>query len=256
LDPDVARMLRVVFVPDLNVKVAQQIYPAADLSEQISLAGKEASGTGNMKFAMNGALTIGTLDGANVEIRDRVGADNFFLFGLTAQQVVEQRRSGYNPRALYENNPELRATLDLIMTGTFSHGDRTRYAPLLASLLDYDPFMVLADFDAYLNAQRIVAEQYAHPTLLARKGVLNIARVGYFSSDRAVSEYCKNIWKTGPVDLQRGHNHFYTSFPPPSRLTSSHPPRHTLLPHTSVQPRAPENLQESLPHAAGDDDDE
>jgi starch phosphorylase len=246
LDESVSNQLRVVFVPDLNVKVAQNIYPAADLSEQISLAGKEASGTGNMKFAMNGAVTIGTLDGANVEIRDRVGAENFFLFGLTAEQVMEKRRHGYHPRALYENNPELRATIDLINSGAFSHGERDRYAPLINALLDHDPFMVLADFDAYLTAQRLVAEQYAHRTLLARKGILNIARVGFFSSDRAVAEYCKNIWKVTPVDLKLGHNHFYTSFPPPARLTSSHPPRNTLLQH-----KAAENTQAELPEAAG-----
>jgi len=247
LDESVSKQLRVVFVPDLNVKVAQNIYPAADLSEQISLAGKEASGTGNMKFAMNGAVTIGTLDGANVEIRERVGAENFFLFGLTAEQVVEKRRRGYRPRALYENNPELRATIDLINSGAFSHGERDRYAPLINSLLDQDPFMVLADFDAYLTAQRLAAEQYAHRTLLARKGILNIARVGYFSSDRAVAEYCKNIWNVTPVDLKLGHNHFYTSFPPPARLTSSHPPRHTLLPNKGA-----ENTQAKLPEAVGE----
>jgi glycogen phosphorylase len=247
LDESVAKQLRVLFVPDLNVKVAQRIYPAADLSEQISLAGKEASGTGNMKFAMNGAVTIGTLDGANVEIRERVGAENFFLFGLTAEQVMEKRKRGYNPRALYENNPELRATIDLINSGTFSHGERDRYAPLMNALLDHDPFMVLADFDAYLTAQRLAAEQYAHRTLLARKGILNVARVGYFSSDRAVAEYCKQIWHVSPVDLQVGHNHFYTSYPPPARLTSSHPPRHTLLPNKGA-----ENSQGKLPTAAGD----
>jgi glycogen phosphorylase len=253
LDESVSKLLRVVFVPDLNVKVAQQIYPAADLSEQISLAGKEASGTGNMKFAMNGAVTIGTLDGANVEIRERVGAENFFLFGLTAEQVMEKRKRGYRPRALYENNPELRATIDLINSGAFSHGERDRYAPLINALLDHDPFMVLADFDAYLNAQRLAAEQYAHRTLLARKGILNMARVGYFSSDRAVAEYCKKIWKVEPVDLQPGvHNHFYTSFPPPARLTSSHPPRASLLPKAGVQSKPPENSQRKLPEAAGD----
>jgi len=253
-DPAVASMLRVVLVPDLNVKVAQHIYPAADVSEQISLAGKEASGTGNMKFAMNGAVTIGTLDGANIEIREHVGAENFFLFGLTAQEVMAKRRAGYHPRELYESNPELRATLDLIASGTFSHGDRERFAPLLHSLLEQDPFMVLADFDAYLKAQHTVAREYAQPARLAQKSILNVARVGYFSSDRAVAEYCKQIWKIDPVELQREHGAFQTSYPPPARLLVSQPPRHGLIPAQMQKPA--ENAQQHAPARAQGGSDE
>ena len=252
-DPAVSKMLRVVLVPDLNVKVAQQIYPAADISEQISLAGKEASGTGNMKFAMNGAVTIGTLDGANVEIRDHVGAENFFLFGLTAEQVIAKRQAGYRPRDLYEHNAELRATIDLISSGTFSHGDRERFAPLIHSLLVHDPFMVLADFDDYLRAQHDVAVEYARPLELAKMAILNVARVGYFSSDRAVGEYCKNIWNVNPVELRGAKEELHTSYPPPARLLSPQPPRHSHLPKPMHKPA--ENAQVTPPARAQDNEE-
>jgi glycogen phosphorylase len=193
--------LRLVFIPNFSVKVAQHIYPAADLAEQISTAGKEASGTGNMKFAMNGAVTIGTLDGANVEIRDAVGEDNFFLFGLTADEVSAKVHAGYRPAELYANNAELRATLDLIAHGMFSDGDRGRYAPLLHSLLQDDPFMLLADFDAFIESQKQVSRCYANKADFARKGILNLARSGRFSSDRAIAEYCAEIWNVKPVDV-------------------------------------------------------
>ena len=203
-DPQVARHLRVVFAPDFNVKNAQRIYPAADLSEQISTAGKEASGTGNMKFAMNGALTIGTLDGANVEIREEVGAPNFFLFGLTADEVEAVRARGYNPRSVYEQDPELRAAIDLVASGHFSRGDRGLYDPLIRSLLDYDPFLVLADFRSYVDTQRRVAETYEDSATWAKMAILNVARIGKFSSDRSIREYCDEIWRVKPITLQSG----------------------------------------------------
>ncbi len=198
-DPDVSPYLKVVFFPDFNVTNAQRVYPAADLSEQISTAGKEASGTGNMKFAMNGALTIGTLDGANVEIRDAVGAENFFLFGLTAGEVQRAKAAGYNPRAVYDANPELREALDLIGSGFFSKGNRDLYQPLLESLLARDDYMVLADYQAYVECQRQVGEVYKDQKAWTRMSILNCARVGRFSSDRSIREYCRHIWHVSPL---------------------------------------------------------
>jgi starch phosphorylase len=198
-DPVVSRLLRVVFLPDFNVTSAQRIYPAADLSEQISTAGTEASGTGNMKFAMNGALTIGTLDGANVEIREAVGAENFFLFGATVEQAVAIRQGGYDPRRLYETNEELRAAVDVIGSGVFSNGDRGLFRPLLDSLLARDPYLLLADYDAYVSCQAEVARAYADSATWSRMAILNAARVGRFSSDRAIREYCRDIWHAGPL---------------------------------------------------------
>jgi starch phosphorylase len=162
-DPAVAGQLKVVFLPDFNVKSAHRVYPAADLSEQISTAGKEASGTGNMKFSMNGALTIGTLDGANVEIRDAVGHENFFLFGLTADEVGRRRADGYTPRAIYESNAELREAVDLIASGAFSGGDREMFRPLIDSLLTHDDYMLFADYQAYVDCQQRVSELYGDP---------------------------------------------------------------------------------------------
>jgi len=193
-DREVSKSLRVVFLPDFNVKNSQRVYPAADLSEQISLAGKEASGTGNMKFSMNGALTIGTLDGANVEIREAVGYDNFFLFGLTASDVDRLRSSGYNPRGFYETNPELRETIDLISSGAFSGGDRELFRPLVDSLLYHDHYMLLADYQAYVDCQQRVNDAYRDRANWTRMSILNSARVGRFSSDRSIREYCRDIW--------------------------------------------------------------
>jgi starch phosphorylase len=198
-DPDIGDRLKVVFFPDFNVKNAQNIYPAADLSEQISTAGKEASGTGNMKFSLNGALTIGTLDGANIEIREEVGAENFFLFGLTAEQVFELRRCGYYPRDFYESDPLLSEVLDAIASGMFSRGDGSVFKPLIDNLLDQDPFMVLADFQAYLDCQERVSALWRNPTAWERMSILNVARMGKFSSDRSIREYCEKIWKVHPV---------------------------------------------------------
>jgi starch phosphorylase len=193
-DTKVSDLLKVVFFPDLNVKNGQRIYPAADLSEQISTAGKEASGTGNMKFAMNGALTIGTLDGANVEIRDAVGAENFFLFGLTAVEIDRLKADGYRPREIYESNPDLREALDLISSGFFSRGDRDMFRPLIESLLTRDDYMLLADYQAYVDCQQQVADAYGHRQEWTRKSILNAARVGRFSSDRSIRDYCRDIW--------------------------------------------------------------
>jgi starch phosphorylase len=194
--------MKVVFLPDYNVKMGQRVVPAADLSEQISLAGKEASGTGNMKFAMNGALTIGTLDGANIEIREEVGAENFFLFGLTAEEVEQRRSEGYQPRALYEANAELREVLDALVSGEFSHGDRGLFAPLVQSLLERDEYMLLADYQAYVDCQEQVSTAYRDEEHWTRMSILNVARIGKFSSDRAIRDYCADIWKTWPVKIR------------------------------------------------------
>ncbi len=201
-DPLVRGRLKVVFLPDYNVKLGQRVYPAADLSEQISLVGKEASGTGNMKFAMNGALTIGTLDGANIEIREEVGVENFFLFGLTTPEVEQRKQHGYRPRALYESNPMLREILDSLMSGEFSHGDRGLFEPLVNSLLTSDEYMLLADYQSYIDCQDRVSAAYKDQDTWTRMSILNVARIGKFSSDRSIREYCAEIWKTWPVKIQ------------------------------------------------------
>ena len=198
-DPDVSELLKVVYLPDFNAKNAQHVYPAADLSEQISTAGKEASGTGNMKFALNGALTIGTLDGANVEIRDAVGHDNFFLFGLTADEVSQLKATGYSPRSIYESSPELREAIDLVSGGFFSNGDRDLFRPLVESLLTRDDYMLLADYEAYIDCQQRVSDAYRDQNDWTRMSILNTAGVGRFSSDRSIREYCRDIWNVNPV---------------------------------------------------------
>ena len=198
-DPTVRNRLRVVFIPDFSVKSAQHIYPAGDLSEQISTAGKEASGTGNMKFALNGALTIGTLDGANVEIREEVGPENFFLFGLTVEQVWELQRRGYRPQDVVEKNASLRAILDFIGSGALAGGDSRLFRPLLDRLLYDDPFLVLADYQAYAECQERVSALWRDPRAWTRKAILNAARMGKFSSDRSIREYCEHVWRVKPV---------------------------------------------------------
>ncbi len=198
-DPDASELIKVVFLPDYNVKHAQNIYPAADLSEQISTAGKEASGTGNMKFSMNGALTIGTLDGANIEIREEVGADNFFLFGLTADEVVNIKSEGYHPYDYYQVVPELKATIDLINSGLFSKGDTELFRPLTEHLLHNDDYLLMADYRAYVDCQQAVDLAYANPTHWTRMSILNVARMGKFSSDRAIREYAEQIWQMQPL---------------------------------------------------------
>ena len=194
-DREVDHRIKVVFIPNFNIKTSQLIYPAADLSEQISTAGKEASGTGNMKFAMNGALTIGTLDGANIEIMNEVGVDNFFLFGLTTQQVFAIQAEGYRPREFYDRIPELREAIDAIAGGIFSRGDQEIFRPLVDSLLNHDPFLVLADYQSYINCQSRVSEAFKDERKWARMSILNIARMGRFSSDRAIREYYEKIWQ-------------------------------------------------------------
>tara|TARA_R110002020_G_scaffold316361_6_gene531488 strand:- start:12534 stop:15005 length:2472 start_codon:yes stop_codon:yes gene_type:complete len=197
-DPAVRGLLKIVFIPNYNVSLAEIMVPAADLSEQISTAGMEASGTGNMKFALNGALTIGTLDGANVEIRECVGEDNIVIFGLTADEVAEQRVTGHNPRAIIEASRELSQALTAISSGVFSPDDRDRFTNLIAGLYDHDWFMVTADFDAYAMAQRQVDSLWVDEEAWYGRTILNTARVGWFSSDRTIRQYAKEIWKAGP----------------------------------------------------------
>ena len=203
-DPDLHNQMRVIFWPNYNVTNSQRIYPVADLSEQISTAGKEASGTGNMKLAMNGALTIGTLDGANVEIREAVGADNFFLFGMRASEVNQLQLEGYRPWDYYQANPQLKDAIDLIASGHFSQGDRSLFQPLLDKLLHHDPFMLLADYQSYIDCQQTVGEVYRDQTRWTEMSILNSVRMGRFSSDRSIQEYCERIWKVSSSPVQLG----------------------------------------------------
>ena len=202
-DPDVNRFMKVVFLPNFNVQNAHLIYPAANLSEQISTAGKEASGTGNMKFMMNGALTIGTLDGANVEIREEAGAENFFLFGLTVDEVERIKAEGYRPASYIERDPELAEVLELILQGVFTHGDTEVLRPVLDNLIHHDPFLVLADYRSYVDCQARVSAAWQDDDTWSRMSIINAARSGKFSSDRAITEYCDGIWNVDamPVDL-------------------------------------------------------
>jgi starch phosphorylase len=201
-DPEVRDRLKVVFLPNFNVKNGQRVYPAADLSEQISTAGKEASGTGNMKFSMNGALTIGTLDGANIEIREEVGAENFFLFGLSAPEVYALKAKGYRPMDYYDTNQGLRDVIDLIRSGFFSRGDTELFRPLMDDLLYQDPYLLLADFQAYIDCQNKVSDAYGDVDRWTRMSILNTARSGKFSSDRTIREYCADIWRAKSVPIQ------------------------------------------------------
>jgi glycogen phosphorylase len=203
-DASIQDRLKVVFFPNFNVQTAQVIYPAADLSEQISTAGKEASGTGNMKFAMNGALTIGTLDGANIEIREEVGPENFFLFGLTAEQVHELKVCGYRPRDFYEADIELKEAIDQIASGFFSPSAPDLFRPISDHLLHHDEYMLLADYRGYIDAQTHVGHTYRDLETWTRMSILNVARMGYFSSDRTIREYCEEIWDVQPVSIKPG----------------------------------------------------
>ncbi len=202
-DPDIGDRLKVVFLPNYNVKLAQRVYPAADLSEQISLAGKEASGTSNMKFALNGGLIIGTLDGANVEISSEVGEENCFLFGLKSGEVEELKAEGYNPEKYYAENSELKSAIDCLAAGDFSEGDK-EFQPLVDKLLNLDPFMLLADYQSYIECQDRVDRAYKERENWTRMSILNVARMGKFSSDRSIREYCQDIWHTQavPIELQ------------------------------------------------------
>jgi starch phosphorylase len=187
--------IRLLFLPNYSVTLAEIVMPAADLSEQVSTAGTEASGTGNMKLSLNGALTIGTLDGANIEIRDAVGADNMFVFGMTDDQVEARRRAGYDPRAAYEADPSLKDALDSISRGAYSGGDAGRHAPVVDALLQHDPFLVLADYPAYAQAQVEVEAAYRDPDRWARMALLNVANMGRFSSDETIRGYARDIWR-------------------------------------------------------------
>ena len=192
-DPDMDGKLKVIFLPNYSVKLGEKVYPAADLSEQISTAGKEASGTGNMKFQMNGALTIGTLDGANVEIRELVGEDNFFLFGNDEKGIADLWTNGYDPKS--HMSPELWEVINLVKGGHFSHGDKDMFRPILDNLLNHDPFCVFADFSDYLDAQDRVSSAWKDRDRWNKMSLLNIARSGFFSSDRSIKEYCESIWR-------------------------------------------------------------
>jgi len=200
-DPATADRIKVLFLPDYNVSVNEIVVPAGDISEQISLAGKEASGTGNMKLALNGAVTVGTLDGANIEIRDRVGADNFFLFGLTTEEAVALRQRGYSPRDYYQGDAELRAAVDAIASGTFSGGDRGAFRPVIDSILDWDEYMVCADYRSYVDCHDLAAAAWADQEQWSRMSILNTARSGFFSSDRTVRDYRRDIWHVDPVTV-------------------------------------------------------
>jgi starch phosphorylase len=201
-DPDVNRFMKIVFVPNFNVQNAHLIYPAANLSEQISTAGKEASGTGNMKFMINGALTIGTLDGANVEMLEEAGAENFFVFGLNEEEVARIYAEGYRPATHIERDPELAEVLDLIAVGHFTDGDTEVLRPIVDSLRHHDPFLVLADYRSYLDCQATVDDAWQDADAWSRMSILNSARSGKFSSDRAIAQYCDEIWGVEPMRVQ------------------------------------------------------
>ncbi|HEY9718788.1 MAG TPA: glycogen/starch/alpha-glucan family phosphorylase, partial [Trichormus sp.] len=200
-DKDVAGRLKVVFLPDFNVKMAHHVYPAADLSEQISTAGTEASGTGNMKFSLNGALTMGTLDGANIEIREQVGAENFFLFGLTEEQIEQVRAQGYKPWEYVQKDNELQEAIEKIADGTFSNGDKELFSPLLDVLMHKDSYMLCADYRSYVDCQQQADIAYRDADGWSKKSILNVARMGKFSSDRAIREYCQGIWHVDPIEV-------------------------------------------------------
>jgi starch phosphorylase len=200
-DPDVSDRIKVVFLEGFSVSLGQKVYPAAELSEQISTAGKEASGTGNMKFAMNGSLTIGTLDGANIEIREAVGAENFFLFGLTAEEVYALKAKGYNPRDYYNANPELQEVMERIASGYFSPDNPGLFQPLVDSLMHKDEYLLFADYRSYIECQERVSQAYRNRDNWTRMSILNTARTGFFSSDRTIQEYCQDIWSVEPVKI-------------------------------------------------------
>jgi starch phosphorylase len=200
-DPDVADKLKVVFIPNYSVTLAEKIIPAADLSEQISMAGLEASGTGNMKFALNGALTIGTMDGANIEIREEVGEENIFIFGLLAEEVVKLKNSGYNPKTHYNSNQMLKRVIDMIAQDFFSKNEPGIFKSIVDGLLGTDYYCLLADYQSYVDAQDEVSKLYLNTDEWTKKTILNVARVGKFSSDRSIREYAEKIWKVEPVKI-------------------------------------------------------
>jgi starch phosphorylase len=199
-DPRVQGRLKLLFVPNYGVSVAENLIPAADLSEQISTAGTEASGTGNMKLALNGALTIGTMDGANIEIHSEVGAENIFIFGLSTAEVADLRASGYRSTDYYQANSELSQVIDMIGGGYFSPEEPTRFKPIVDNLLEHgDHYLLLADYASYIQAQKRVETAYRDPQQWLRKSILNVANMGKFSSDRTILQYAQQIWHAKPV---------------------------------------------------------
>ncbi|MFN3386509.1 MAG: glycogen/starch/alpha-glucan phosphorylase, partial [Candidatus Thermochlorobacter sp.] len=205
-DRDVAEKLKVVFLENYSVSLAEKIIPAADLSEQISTAGTEASGTGNMKFALNGAITIGTLDGANIEIKEEVGDENIFIFGLTVEQVAALRQRGYQPWMYYEQNPELKQVIDMIASGYFSPSQPDLFRPIVNSLLQGDHYMLMADFADYVRAQKQASEAYRDVHKWTKMSILNVANTGKFSSDRTIQEYANEIWQAKPITIEMPEN--------------------------------------------------
>ncbi len=221
-DPEVRGRIKVVFLANFNASLGQKIYPCADLSEQISTAGKEASGTGNMKFSMNGALTIGTLDGANIEIREEAGEENFFLFGLTAHEVADLKQQGYRPWEYYEQNAELKQVIDRIASGFFSYGDRNLFKPLVDSLMYSDPYMLFADYQSYVDCQDRVDRAYEDQEHWTKMSIFNSIRMGKFSSDRTIREYCKEIWDVKPVTIEvEEYNQALAGLKVPQKVGSS-----------------------------------
>jgi starch phosphorylase len=202
-DPDIGNKLKIIFIPNYSVTLAEKIIPASDLSEQISIAGLEASGTGNMKFTLNGALTIGTMDGANIEIREEVGADNIFIFGLLADEVVKLKSNVYNSRKYYESNQMLKRIVDMISADYFNKAEPGIFKPIIDKLLGDDYYCLMADYQSYIDAQDEVSRQYQDTEEWTKKAILNVARVGKFSSDRSIKEYAKNIWKVEPVKIHQ-----------------------------------------------------
>jgi starch phosphorylase len=202
-DREVNKLLKVVFLGNYNVSLAEMIFPASDLSEQISTAGTEASGTGNMKYSLNGALTIGTLDGANIEIMEEVGRENIFIFGLTADQVIGLKKAGYQPYDYYYHNPELKKAIDMIGDGSFSASDPNLFKPVVDTLLGLDHYLLLADYASYVSRQDEVDALYQQPDEWARISILNTAGMGKFSSDRTISEYANEIWNVKPEPISR-----------------------------------------------------
>jgi len=201
-DKDVGDKLKVVFLKNYSVTLAEKIIPASELSEQISMAGLEASGTGNMKFALNGALTIGTMDGANIEIREEVGAENIFIFGLLADEVVKLKQSGYDPNKYYDTNTILKGVIDKIASDYFSKDEPGIFKPLIDSLLINDNYCLFADFQSYVDMQDEVSRVYQDITEWTKKSIYNVARIGKFSSDRSVNEYAEKIWKVKPTPIK------------------------------------------------------
>jgi starch phosphorylase len=199
-DTDIDNLLKIIFIKNYGVSLAELIIPASELSEQISTAGFEASGTGNMKFALNGALTIGTLDGANIEIKNEVGNDNIFIFGLNANDILDKRKFGYNPGEYYENNIEIKKVLDLLSTDFFNKSEPGIFKPVVDNLLNSDPYFVLADFESYLETQRIVEKNYKDQYKWTQKSIINSARSGKFSSDRCIKQYSEEIWGIKPFN--------------------------------------------------------